>query len=623
MRLSALMGYFLKKTRYGLNDAVYQAFLQAYCLHPNVYVARRVVLEAVPLINQRGQRYRERGQGQAAMPYLMTYPSQALSQASTLWELFQPSIFDVSEKWEIDQESPQPKLEPEYRPTAPVMLTRFVKHLVFITMERADSYPMAVAIGSCLFTCSPSDACLIADLNDPTRLHNIGKVKQQRVNQITKRFRHIFGARSLPTKAPNADERAVISEAMGACTPWGTACFQEPPDVIAQLLSVPSERQRMHAFLCTCAGFSKLLLQWKRPQTMEIPVFPPLPTSSNADNPSDSPEDPDDPFDPPTSKVSDDFLNDLRISITNIVKEVEQRRKGRPFEVLRVCADYEEVGRLGGAVQTTQTFHIPADTLRVHVFGQDDRGEVPLGVFYMSDLEDDPASEPLYHVLESGATLVLTVSPTETADAVQLQLAFWPEEAAVPKTAVWYAAAVATAARGLELAQVTGDAARETDLRRRLQSLHHSMSTASAQGGELAVLAEPLGQWLAALAQSAVQWVSELWTPQWAGVRPTALDIPQETYSFVMASGRIAVTCGWQVADQYHPASIDLSWQANFPQACDIWVQFRQPDTERVLAEIQLGTKLSGRARLTQARLGFDPAQERWGLTVVLKRIAA
>lgn len=617
MRLSALMGYFRKKTRYGLNDAVYQAFLQAYCLHPNLYVARRVVLEAVPLINQRGQRYRQRPQ--AAMPYLMTYPSQALSQASTLWELFQTSIFDVSEKWEIDQESPQPKLEPEYRPTAPVMLTRFVKHLVFITMERADSYPMAVAIGSCLFTCSPSDACLIADLNDPTRLHNIGKVKQQRVNQITKRFRHIFGARSLPTKAPDAGERAVISEAMGACTPWGTACFQEPPDIIEQLLSVPSERQRMHAFLCTCAGFSKLLLQWKRPQTMEIPVFPPLPPSSNADNPSDSPEDPDDPFDPPTSKVSEDFLNDLRISITNIVKEVEQRRKGRPFEVLRVCADYEEVGRLAGAVQTTQTFRISADTLRVHVFGQDDRGEVPLGVFYMSDLEDDPASEPLYHVLESGATLVLTISPTETADAVQLQLAFWPEEAAVSKTAAWYAAAVATAARGLELAQVTGDAAWQNDLRQRLHNLNHSMSAVSAQGGELAALAEHLEQWLAELIERVTQWVSALWIPQYAGVIQVAAALLEDAHTFALEEGEITVTCRWGAGDQSTPAYIDLLWQADFAIAGDIWVQFRQPNTGALFVEMRLGMDLSGAASFTHDVLGFDPSREPWGLAVMLK----
>lgn len=641
MRLSALMSYFPKKSHYGLEDAVYRAFLQAYCLHPNRYVARRVVLEAMPYLTA-VELPRHRQRPQAAMPYRRFYPPQVLSQASLLWELLQISIFEVSELWEIDQEAPRPQREPEYRPTAPVMLTRFVKHLAFITMVRADSYPMAVAFGSCLYTCAPEQACAVVDLSDQARLHNIKRVRTAQIlHHCTTRFRHVLGHHGIPpngasddeheveipTKEASDDEREVVEDAMGACAPWSTQCFQEPPDVLGQLLNVPSERQRMHALLCTdCAGFPKLVRQWNAtaspplPQTMEIPVLLPLSASSNADNDSDPPANAKDHFDPP---IPDDFLNDLRISITNILKAAAPRRRAQSFELLRICADGAELGRFGGASQTTQDFCIPADTFRVQIFGQDQEGDVPLSVFYLPEPEDDHAREPLYHVTESGATLALTVLLMDTAETYQVQLTFWPEESLVPKTAAWYEAAVATACRSLELAQLTGDTALETDMRQRLRGLYQSMSASSAQGGEQAASLGNLLHWTSELLESLSRWMSELWSPAWAGAVVTAADIPEESQTFYLEHGEITVTCDWRAADQGTPASIHLSWQADLGSVCDLWVQFRHPATEAVLAEVRLGTELSGAGNFTQAMLGFDPSQERWGLAVMLKETAS
>jgi hypothetical protein len=255
--------------------------------------------------------------------------------------------------------------------------------------------------------------------------------------------------------------------------------------------------------------------------------------------------------------------------------------------------------------------------------GQDDVGEVPLGVFYLPDPEEDAAAEPLYHVLESGATLVLTVSPTETAEAVQIQLAFWPEEAAVPKTAAWYAAAVVTAWRGLALARVTGDAARETALRQRLHGLYQSLRAASGQWQDLGALTAALGQWLAQLAQSAGQWLSDFWTPEWVGQPATAAAPQEDAQTFSTDQGEITITCAWRPAYRNQPAYMSVAWEADLALAGDLWVQFRQLDTEVLLSEIRLGPALRGDEALTLALLGFDPSRERWALAVVFKETAS
>ena len=137
---------FPHKPRYRWTDPLYQVFLQAHCLHPDVTVATCVILEAVRSV------YgvvvpRHKALPPAANPFHRRFTPQELAQGGTLWELLQLSILEVSEGWEKDQESPRPEREPHYHPTAQDMLTRFIKHLAFITMVRANSYPMAVALG--------------------------------------------------------------------------------------------------------------------------------------------------------------------------------------------------------------------------------------------------------------------------------------------------------------------------------------------------------------------------------------------------------------------------------------------------------------------------------------------
>ena len=87
------------KSRYTRRDPIYQVFLQAYCLHPNVSVTTYVILEAVPYMDAIVlPRHKQRPP--ADTPYLYT--------PQTRWELLQLSILEVSEGWEKDQEAPRP-----------------------------------------------------------------------------------------------------------------------------------------------------------------------------------------------------------------------------------------------------------------------------------------------------------------------------------------------------------------------------------------------------------------------------------------------------------------------------------------------------------------------------------
>lgn len=424
------------------------------------------------------QRQRPKAEGQ----YLRAYSPEDFAQPSTLWELFQISIFKVSETWEKDQEEGLHNREPEYHPTAHVMLTRFIKLLAWRTIVRADSYPMAVAFGSCLFTYPPREICHIMALYDEGRLKNIiPRVKKDySATWIKKRFSHV--GQDMTTEPPDEDEYRVVQDALEVFTPWGTDHFPKDPPVLYALDNESiALGQHMHGIMCTkCAGVEDLVEQWNaaRPEeslpaparkNITIPKFHTFPSSGQGDA---------DPFDPP---VDDDFLNDLRISIIDALRASSQRRSAHRFQLFRVCVDGEEQGRFAGVLQTTQSLRIPLDTICVEVFGQDDEGEVPLAVFYLPDLDESAASQPVYHVTESGATLALTVWPVQEArgdiTSGHGTVEFWTEEALVPKTAAWYEATVTATLRRMELARITGDTKLETDLRTRLSTLQQAAAS--------------------------------------------------------------------------------------------------------------------------------------------------
>ena len=117
----------------------------------------------------------------------------------------------------------------------------------------------------------------------------------------------------------------------------------------------------------------------------------------------------------------------------------------------------------------------------------------------------------------------------------------------------------------------------------------------------------------------AVRWVSLPWLVPLADRRATAADIPPQEHAFYLDDGKIKVICEWWAAYQNRPATLRLRWQADFTRRGNLWARFtRRDDLMVVLIEIPLGRALEGDERFTAPKLGFDPTQTPWALTLLL-----
>ena len=108
----------------------------AYCLHPDHGVALSVTLEAcerIALI----QRMQDRRAGH----YRRRLPEACPPQYC---------MYLASEARERDQEHPRPGREPRYWPTPDDYLVRYIKSLVWWTMDRSACH-VAVALGCFLY----------------------------------------------------------------------------------------------------------------------------------------------------------------------------------------------------------------------------------------------------------------------------------------------------------------------------------------------------------------------------------------------------------------------------------------------------------------------------------------
>lgn len=116
-----------------------------------------------------------------------------------------------------------------------------------------------------------------------------------------------------------------------------------------------------------------------------------------------------------------------------------------------------------------------------------------------------------------------------------------------------------------------------------------------------------------------VRGVSDLWQPTWTGVLVSANDIPEQKRRFTLKDGEIELTCLWRSQYGTNPAHIELSWVANLSAERELWALFFDPETKDVLAEISLGTYLQGGKSITSEALGFDPSNEPWAISILLK----
>lgn len=119
--------------------------------------------------------------------------------------------------------------------------------------------------------------------------------------------------------------------------------------------------------------------------------------------------------------------------------------------------------------------------------------------------------------------------------------------------------------------------------------------------------------------RSLIRWVSPLWQPQWAGQFVGAGDIPEQQHVFRLENGTIEISCSWKPGAGTMPAYLDLAWKADTLMEGELWCRVVDPDTNKILADLPLGSSKEGGKYFTADDLGFDPSQEKWGLVILVK----
>jgi hypothetical protein len=225
----------------------------ARALHPDDGVALSVTLEAcdrIALI----RRIQDRRTGH----YRRRLPEACLPQYC---------VYLASDMREREQEHPRSGKDPRYRPTPEDWLVRYVKFLVWQTMDK-NACHVAVALGCFLHGYQPGDiANLAPEFFNP---HNIRRVKRRLAHQIKSRFQHaniMIGRQNmLRTRPPTDHERRLVHQSLAMFTPWGSPHVPPPVPSVSILethfgwASARSDWERIHALIDPrCAGLSQLI----------------------------------------------------------------------------------------------------------------------------------------------------------------------------------------------------------------------------------------------------------------------------------------------------------------------------------------------------------------------------
>ncbi len=189
------------------------AFALAFMLHPSADVALQVVIDAswIATLLEQNEARRQRSEGHYKSPI----PRAALLQFA---------VFYASLRWERDQESPLPKMEPKYKPTRDDLVVRYLKHLVFNNLLKAKFSYLAIALGCLLYDYKPKQITDFLGLFDEPKIRHI---KSRIKKQLMKRF--VFAdvltpkGNALRTKPASNHDRELVQNALKLFTPWNTA----------------------------------------------------------------------------------------------------------------------------------------------------------------------------------------------------------------------------------------------------------------------------------------------------------------------------------------------------------------------------------------------------------------
>jgi hypothetical protein len=239
------------------DDDVQRMYDLARFLHPDPGVALAVTLEAWDRLALL-QRLQDRQTGRS----WLRLPEACLPQYC---------VYLASDVRERDQERPRPGQDPRQRPTPDNYLVRYIKFLIWQTMDR-NACHVAVALGCFLYGYQPGD---IAQLAPAFLSQNIQRIRRRLVHQLQSRFprANLFqdDHDTRHTRPPTAHDRRLVQHALARFTPWGSA--HVPPPALDQSMrdshfdqaSARSEWDRIHALIDPAGGgLPRLIREYNR-----------------------------------------------------------------------------------------------------------------------------------------------------------------------------------------------------------------------------------------------------------------------------------------------------------------------------------------------------------------------
>jgi hypothetical protein len=235
-----------------------QMYELAHCLHPNNDVALSVTLDACERIALL-QRIQDRRTGH----YRLRLPQACLPQYC---------VYLASDTREREQESRRPSKEPRYQPTPDDYLVRYIKALVWWTMDRTAGH-VAVALGCFLHGYQPGDIATLAP--ELFNQYDTWRVKRRLAQQLQSRFQHtnlfMDDQTTLRTRPPTAHEQPLVGQSLAIFTPWGSPHVPPPAPPMSILetyfvgASARSDWERIHALIdLTCAGLPPLIREYNQ-----------------------------------------------------------------------------------------------------------------------------------------------------------------------------------------------------------------------------------------------------------------------------------------------------------------------------------------------------------------------
>jgi hypothetical protein len=238
------------------DDVLQPMYDLAYFLHPDPAVALTVTLDAVDRL--------------ALLRRLREHPNgHAWRRLPEAW-LPQYCVYVASDGPERAHERPRPRRTPRARPTRDDYLVRYLKCLVWWTMDRTACH-MAVAL-LCFLYRYPLGALvrLVPALCDS---HQIQRIRVRLTQQLQARFprAHLFEGdqTTLRTRPPTEHERRLVQQSLAMFTPWESPHVLPHAPTISILetyfagASARSDWDQIHALIDpTCAGLSRLIHEY-------------------------------------------------------------------------------------------------------------------------------------------------------------------------------------------------------------------------------------------------------------------------------------------------------------------------------------------------------------------------